>query len=162
LNLGVGLSQKGTLFEKYFDEVVAIQPEGVRNLPDILRQAEGIGAIWAGQGDMSVATDLRGNVTHLKLGLTCCGYWRFTRNIMHPAPQGQHPGTSIHAPGARLSHRHYRARKDYFWSGGGSAAGSPAGRSSGLAMGLTSGWLALGLARYRNSGALAERMIVSC
>ncbi len=71
-------------------------------------------------------------------------------------------GTGIHTLGARLSPHHCRAKKDYFWSGGGSAAGSPAGRSSGLAMGLTSGWPAPGLARYRNSGASAERIIVSC
>jgi 4-hydroxy-2-oxoheptanedioate aldolase len=27
------------------------EPEGVKNLPDILRQVKGIGAIWVGPGD---------------------------------------------------------------------------------------------------------------
>ena len=40
------------------------EPEGVRNLRDILRQVKGIGAIWAGPGDMSVAMGLRGNAAH--------------------------------------------------------------------------------------------------
>jgi 4-hydroxy-2-oxoheptanedioate aldolase len=40
------------------------EPEGVRNLRDILRQVKGIGAIWAGPGDMSVSMGLRGNASH--------------------------------------------------------------------------------------------------
>ena len=40
------------------------EPEGVKNLPDILRQVKGIGAIWAGPGDMSVAMGHRGNSAH--------------------------------------------------------------------------------------------------
>jgi 2-keto-3-deoxy-L-rhamnonate aldolase RhmA len=40
------------------------EPEGVKNLPDILRQVKGIGAIWAGPGDMSVAMGHRGNANH--------------------------------------------------------------------------------------------------
>ena len=40
------------------------EPEGVNNLGDILRQVKGIGAIWAGPGDMSVAMGLRGNAGH--------------------------------------------------------------------------------------------------
>ena len=40
------------------------EPEGVDNLPDILRQEKGIGAIWAGPGDMSVAMGHRGNSSH--------------------------------------------------------------------------------------------------
>ena len=40
------------------------EPEGVRNLRDILRQVKGIGAIWAGPGDMSVAMGLGGNAAH--------------------------------------------------------------------------------------------------
>ena len=40
------------------------EPEGVENLPDILRQEKGIGAIWAGPGDMSVAMGHRGNSAH--------------------------------------------------------------------------------------------------
>jgi len=40
------------------------EPEGVSNLRDILRQVRGIGAIWAGPGDMSVAMGLRGNAGH--------------------------------------------------------------------------------------------------
>ena len=40
------------------------EPEGVDNLPDILRQEKDIGAIWAGPGDMSVAMGHRGNSAH--------------------------------------------------------------------------------------------------
>ena len=40
------------------------EPAGVRNLPDILREAKGIGAIWAGPGDMSVAMGHKGNANH--------------------------------------------------------------------------------------------------
>ncbi len=40
------------------------EPEGVRNLRDILREVKGIGAIWAGPGDMSVAMGHRGNAGH--------------------------------------------------------------------------------------------------
>ena len=40
------------------------EPEGVRNLRDILREVKGIGAIWAGPGDMSVSMGLRGNASH--------------------------------------------------------------------------------------------------
>ena len=40
------------------------EPEGVDNLSDILRQEKGIGAIWAGPGDMSVAMGHRGNSAH--------------------------------------------------------------------------------------------------
>ena len=40
------------------------EPEGVNNLRDILRQVKGIGAIWAGPGDMSVTMGLRGNAGH--------------------------------------------------------------------------------------------------
>ena len=37
------------------------EPQGVKNLRDILREVKGIGAIWAGPGDMSVAMGKRGN-----------------------------------------------------------------------------------------------------
>ena len=40
------------------------EPEGVKNLPDILRQVKGLGAIWAGPGDMSVAMGHRGDSGH--------------------------------------------------------------------------------------------------
>ena len=40
------------------------EPTGVRNLPDILSQVRGIGAIWAGPGDMSVALGHKGNAGH--------------------------------------------------------------------------------------------------
>ena len=36
-------------------------PEGIRNLPDILREVKGIGAIWIGHGDLSVSLGARGN-----------------------------------------------------------------------------------------------------
>ena len=37
------------------------EPQGVKNLRDILRDVKGIGGIWAGPGDMSVAMGKRGN-----------------------------------------------------------------------------------------------------
>ena len=40
------------------------EPEGVNNLRDILSQVPGIGAIWAGPGDMSVAMGYKGNANH--------------------------------------------------------------------------------------------------
>ena len=40
------------------------EPEGVKNLPDILREVKGIGAIWAGPGDMSVSMGHKGNASH--------------------------------------------------------------------------------------------------
>ena len=40
------------------------EPQGVTNLPNILRQVKGIGAIWAGPGDMSVSMGHRGNSDH--------------------------------------------------------------------------------------------------
>lgn len=38
--------------------------QGITVLPDILRQVKGIGAIWAGSGDLSVSMGFRGNATH--------------------------------------------------------------------------------------------------
>ena len=40
------------------------EAEGVRNVRDIVRQVRGIGAIWAGSGDMSVSMGLRGEASH--------------------------------------------------------------------------------------------------
>lgn len=37
---------------------------GVENLPDILREVQGIGAIWAGPGDLSVSMGHRGDIAH--------------------------------------------------------------------------------------------------
>jgi 4-hydroxy-2-oxoheptanedioate aldolase len=37
---------------------------GVANLRDILREARGIGAIWAGSGDLSVSLGYRGDTDH--------------------------------------------------------------------------------------------------
>ena len=39
-------------------------PVGVKNVRDILREVKGIGAIWAGPGDMSVAMGHKGNAGH--------------------------------------------------------------------------------------------------
>ena len=54
------------------------EPEGVKNIEDILREVKGIGAIWAGPGDMSVAMGHKGNASHpevqenlLKILATC-------------------------------------------------------------------------------------------
>src|SRR5262249_41665550 len=37
---------------------------GVRALPDILKRVKGIGAIWAGSGDLSVSMGLKGDHEH--------------------------------------------------------------------------------------------------
>jgi 4-hydroxy-2-oxoheptanedioate aldolase len=37
---------------------------GINNLRDILRQVKGLGAVWAGPGDLSVSMGLRGNSAH--------------------------------------------------------------------------------------------------
>ena len=38
--------------------------QGILVLPEVLRQVKGIGAIWAGQGDLSVSMGLRGQLEH--------------------------------------------------------------------------------------------------
>ncbi len=40
------------------------EAEGVKNIRDILRQVKGIGAIWAGPGDLSISMGLRGDTKH--------------------------------------------------------------------------------------------------
>src|SRR5207245_10917606 len=40
------------------------EAEGLQNIRDIVRQVRGIGAIWAGPGDMSVSMGLRGQASH--------------------------------------------------------------------------------------------------
>jgi 4-hydroxy-2-oxoheptanedioate aldolase len=40
------------------------EAEGVKNIRDILRQVKGIGAIWAGPGDLSISLGLRGDTNH--------------------------------------------------------------------------------------------------
>ena len=40
------------------------EPQGVENLPEILREVKGIGAVWAGPGDMSVAMGHPGESNH--------------------------------------------------------------------------------------------------
>ena len=111
---------------------------------------------------MSVATDLRGNVTHLEARVNLLRILEIYQEYNALCATRVNTPEQVMRLEQGLSHHHYRARKDYFWSGGGSVVGSPTGWSSGLATGLTSGWPAPGLARYRNSGALAERIIVSC
>lgn len=52
--------------------------QGVKNLRDILSQVKGLGAVWAGPGDLSVSMGKRGQATHpdveealLKILATC-------------------------------------------------------------------------------------------
>jgi 4-hydroxy-2-oxoheptanedioate aldolase len=40
------------------------ETEGVKNVRDIVRQVKGIGAIWAGPGDLSISMGLRGDTNH--------------------------------------------------------------------------------------------------
>ena len=55
------------------------EPEGVKNLRDILREVKGIGAIWAGPGDMSVAYlptwAIEATPVTPRCRKTCRGYW---------------------------------------------------------------------------------------
>jgi hypothetical protein len=148
---------------------LVLQPEGVKNLPDILRQVKGIGAIWAGPGDMSITMGLRGNTAHPEVQANLLRILETCQEYGMPCATGANtPEQVAMRPGAGLSHYHYRPGTDYFWCGGASASGEPvaAGRpaawSVGRATGITSGWASPGLARYRNRGASAERMIVSC
>ena len=57
---------------------------GLANLPDILRQVKGVGAIWAGPGDLSVSMGLRGNSTHPMSKLPCSRSWPSVRNMACP------------------------------------------------------------------------------
>ena len=55
--------------QEYYDAAdllmgIIEEAEGVQNIRDILRQVRGIGAIWAGPGDMSVSMGLRGQASH--------------------------------------------------------------------------------------------------
>jgi 4-hydroxy-2-oxoheptanedioate aldolase len=43
------------------------EAEGVKNVRDIARQVKGIGAIWAGPGDLSISMGLRGDTNHPKV-----------------------------------------------------------------------------------------------
>jgi 4-hydroxy-2-oxoheptanedioate aldolase len=52
------LDPKGELFLMPIVEGV----QGVRNLPDILRNVKGISAVWAGSGDLSIEMGTRGNM----------------------------------------------------------------------------------------------------
>lgn len=47
------------------------EAEGVKNIRDILREAKGIGAIWAGPGDMSVSMGKRGNSSDPEVQEAC-------------------------------------------------------------------------------------------
>jgi len=52
------LDPKGELFLMPIVEGV----QGVKNLPDILRNVKGISAVWAGSGDLSIEMGTRGNM----------------------------------------------------------------------------------------------------
>ena len=81
---------------------------GINTLPDILRQVKGIGAIWAGPGDLSVSMGLRGNATHpdveagvQKILAICQQRGRALCDGHHAGRQGGNPA------GTGLPHRHH-------------------------------------------------------
>ena len=60
------------------------EAEGVQNIRDILRQVRGIGAIWAGPGDMSVSMGLRGQASHPAVQKICCASSRPAKSSACP------------------------------------------------------------------------------
>lgn len=64
------------------------EPRGVSNLPDILREVKGIGAIWAGPGDMSVALGHKGNAGHPEVQEMLLRILRICQNAGVPCAVG--------------------------------------------------------------------------
>ena len=64
------------------------EPRGASNLPDILREVKGIGAIWAGPGDMSVALGHKGNAGHPEVQEMLLRILRICQNAGVPCAVG--------------------------------------------------------------------------
>ena len=64
------------------------EPRGANNLPDILREVKGIGAIWAGPGDMSVALGHKGNAGHPEVQEMLLRILRICQNAGVPCAVG--------------------------------------------------------------------------
>ena len=97
------------------------EPTGVGNLPDILRQVKGIGAIWAGPGDMSVALGHRGNAGHPRGSGDAAadpGHLQGRRSALR---RGLHRRGGSHEAGAGVQHPDHRADANGRRPGGGKA-----------------------------------------
>ena len=68
---------------------------GINALPDILRQVKGIGAIWAGPGDLSVSMGLRGNATHPDVEAGVQQILAMCQNAGVPCATGTTPAISV-------------------------------------------------------------------
>jgi 2-keto-3-deoxy-L-rhamnonate aldolase RhmA len=68
---------------------------GINALPDILRQVKGIGAIWAGPGDLSVSMGLRGNATHPDVEAGVQKILAMCHNAGVPCATGTTPAASV-------------------------------------------------------------------
>jgi 4-hydroxy-2-oxoheptanedioate aldolase len=68
---------------------------GINNLPDILRQVKGIGAIWAGPGDLSVSMGLHGNSTHPDVEAGVQKILSICKDFGVPCATGTTPAASV-------------------------------------------------------------------
>jgi 4-hydroxy-2-oxoheptanedioate aldolase len=68
---------------------------GMNTLPDILRQVKGIGAIWAGPGDLSVSMGLRGNAMHPDVEAGVQRILAMCQNAGVPCATGTTPAASV-------------------------------------------------------------------
>jgi 2-keto-3-deoxy-L-rhamnonate aldolase RhmA len=68
---------------------------GINTLPDILRQVTGIGAIWAGPGDLSVSMGLRGHATHPDVEAGVQQILSICQNAGVPCATGITPAASV-------------------------------------------------------------------
>ena len=67
------------------------EPEGVKNIRDILRRVKGIGAVWAGPGDMSVAMGHKGNANHPEVQANLLRVLEACKNAGVPCATGATP-----------------------------------------------------------------------
>jgi 4-hydroxy-2-oxoheptanedioate aldolase len=68
---------------------------GINNLPDILRQVKGIGAIWAGPGDLSVSMGLHGNSAHPDVEAGVLKILSICKDFGVPCATGTTPAASV-------------------------------------------------------------------
>jgi len=91
------------------------EPQGVKNLPDILSEVRGIGAIWAGPGDMSVSMGHKGNAGHPDVQANLLQILADCKNAGVPCATG---ATAAEVPmrleiGARLPHNNHIPGKEH-------------------------------------------------
>jgi 2-keto-3-deoxy-L-rhamnonate aldolase RhmA len=68
---------------------------GINTLPDILRQVKGIGAIWAGPGDLSVSMGLHGNSAHPEVEAGVQKILSICQNFGVPCATGTTPAAGV-------------------------------------------------------------------